>query len=627
MYEEYILSAISPSKKGKLPSKVINFTEGVEIPQGSIPRFEMFRGAEGDVIVNMNHYTGIEDLGDKIAVKAGTTWREVSEKYNVELHGNLNLTVGGTLFFGDPVYGLNEFGSMTAKVEVEGFNGTLYQGKYNGGIPLKVFIKKENKKITWREWRGNTSSLFSMVRSWYNNTIPVFRDISVVKDNEGVKVVASYPETREILLKPFLNSSSPGNPFYDKIDSPFYYEGEIPLDSLFSLEAAIEMAEFAVIRVRKDKAVYSISSNNKLLGIPNVKFSIEESIFNGCILCGSCVNVCPHGKQRGNDVSFTPLGLYVLQSDGMADQVSNCHVCGQCISVCPAKLDIITDLRKFVNPTLPQQSPRPPLNDLRKRINVVLTPISAELYDYALRSIEYLSRLGLDVGFIYLNVNPNSLIRGNPDLDFLMNELVGIEELITITPEDHYYLQILKARRVIQIDFIGTMLLEKNPDAVKGKSLHVPCLLKSEPKTDDDKKIHDCSTFFLNKVNREGMRADLKADVTLCPLTSKGLGIPSVLDLSLPQIPDLIETFKQIKDKVEKGTENTQIILDDLSWFEGINDTVLQSIQEEAISKGFSDVPYITLKLLYIYTPSLPYELRDSKLIEKMKSVILNAQT
>lgn len=627
MYEEYVFSALSPSKKGKIPSKVISFVDGVEIPQGSVPRFEMFRGSEGDIIVNMNKYVGIEDLGDRIAVKAGTTWKEVLERYNVELYGNLNFTVGGTLFFDDPIFGLNEFGSMASKVEIEGFNGTLYQGKYKGGIPLKVFIKKESKKITWREWRGSTSSLFSMVRNWYGNAIPVFRDVSIVKDKEGVKVIVSYPDTREMLVKSFLSSSNPGEPFYDKISSPFYYEGELPLDNIFSLEATIELADFAVIRVRKDKVAYSISSENKLLGIPNVKFSIEESIFNGCILCGSCVDVCPHGKQRGNDISFTPLGFYVLQSEGKADQVSNCHVCGKCMDVCPVKLDIVTDLRKFINPALPQQSPRPPLNDLRKRINVVLTPISAELYDYALRTIEYLSNLDVDVGFIYLNVNPNSLIRGNPDLDFLMNELVGIEELITITPEDQYYLQILKARKVLQVEFIGNILLEKNPDLVNGKSVHVPCLLKNEPKISDDKKIHGCSTFFLNKVNREGMRTDIKADVTLCPFTSKGLGIPSVLDLELPQIPDLTETFKQIKDKVKKNTEGTQMILDDLSWFEGIDDNVLQNIQEEIISKSFNDLPHNTLKLLYIYVPSLPYELRDSNFIEKIKSMLINAQT
>ncbi len=622
MYEESIFSPISPSRKGRPPSKVIEFKEGVEIPQGAVPRFEMFRGIEGEILVNLNQYRGIEDLGDRIAVKAGTTWREVLRNYQVELYGNMDYTVGGTLFFDDPIFGFNEFGYMRGRVEVYAFNGAYYQGKYSGGVPAKVIIRKESKKLVWREWSGSLASLLSMVRNWYTSTIPTFRDVSIVKDKDGTRVIASYPESREVLLKQFLTSSSPSRPFYDSIASSFYYEGETSLDNLTTLQSAIEISELSVVRIRRDRALFSISSQNKIIGVPGLKFSIEESIFNGCILCGACVEDCPHGRQRGGNIAFTPLGFYILQAEGKADEVSNCNLCGKCMEVCPVKLDIVDDLRKFMNPSLPTGSKRPPINDLRRKINVVLTPLSTDYYEYALRTVLYLSQRGIDAGFIFLNVNPNNLVKGKLDFDFLLSELVGTEELITVTPEDQHYLQPIKAKKVLQIEFIGEMLLQDNPELVSNKMVHLPCLLHDEVKA--DKVTRKCSTVFLNQANREGINNDFKADITLCINTAKAFNIPSILDAGLPELPDLVTTLKEIISKSKGDLNNIQLIMDDLSWLEGVNDEILQKIQDQSMAKGLEGIPETTLKLLYVYMPLIPSELRDDKLFERIKSAIIN---
>jgi len=620
VYEEFVFSTISPSKKGRPPSSIINFSEDLQIPVNSVPRFEMFRGTEGDIVINMNGYSGIRDLGDKIEVKAGTTWKEVLKDYNVEVYGNLDFTVGGTLFFDDPIFGMNEFSSFSNKVEVEAINRSVYHGKYTGGIPVKVIIKKENKNLIWKEWKGNISSLISRIKSWYSNRVPVFRDVSLVKDKEGVRILASYPEAREILVKPFMEGSETSVPFYDKIYSRLYYEGELPFESISLLESALEVAEFAVVRVRRDKVAFSISSMNKIVGLPGVKYSIEDSLFNGCVLCGACVSVCPHGEQRGNNIAFTPLGFYVMQSDGMGSKVANCHLCGNCMSQCPVKLDIVGDLRKFIVPMYKQINTKLEINELRKNINIVITPISIDLYQYALRALSFLSDKGLDVGLMYLNVNVNSLIKGDPDLDFLNNELAGVTDLITLTPEDHYYLQILKAKRVIQIEFLGNMLLKEFPELTKGKSVHIPCLLKNHPPMEHE--IGKCSTVFLDKVNGEGTTDKLKADITLCPLTSISLGIPSILDIALPQLPDLNSVIKQIQENITKSSENTREILDDLTWFDGLNEGLVQDFKEKIIKSSFKNVPQSSLKLIYIYSPILQHNPENYKIIEEIKNAI-----
>ncbi|MEM1600267.1 MAG: 4Fe-4S ferredoxin, partial [Sulfolobaceae archaeon] len=86
-----IYTVLKHTKIGNFKVKnLIKYNDSLDIPANAKPRYEYFRGVESETIVDFTDYKGIEDLGDRIKVKAGTKWEDVIKNYNVEFWSNLD---------------------------------------------------------------------------------------------------------------------------------------------------------------------------------------------------------------------------------------------------------------------------------------------------------------------------------------------------------------------------------------------------------------------------------------------------------------------------------------------------------------------------------------------------------
>jgi hypothetical protein len=171
---------------------------------------------------------------------------------------------------------------------------------------------------------------------------------------------------------------------------------------------------------------------------------------------------------------YTPLGLYVLQPLGFAEGLINCHMCGKCVDVCPSKLDILSDLRKYARYNKIDTS-LPEVRELPATSVIVLTPISKGLEDRAIRALLYLHSKGKKVGLIKLDINVLDLLLDKVDWENISKKLEGVNEILTITPEEYHYLQPIKRFKIIDIIFVEESIL---PDTdIEGENLHIPCML------------------------------------------------------------------------------------------------------------------------------------------------------
>jgi hypothetical protein len=146
---------LNKTRFGPLPKKVVKVSSESDFKEEGVPRFENFRGAPGEVVYDLRDFKGIVSWDDTtVTVRAGTTWEEVVSQFpDVASYSVAEFSVGGSLYFGDPIFGLNEFRSLkSALAEVTYFkNGSAKTGQYeDGSIPLLIRIKRERTKLIGR---------------------------------------------------------------------------------------------------------------------------------------------------------------------------------------------------------------------------------------------------------------------------------------------------------------------------------------------------------------------------------------------------------------------------------------------------------------------------------------------
>ncbi|BFI76154.1 hypothetical protein YN1HA_22520 [Sulfurisphaera ohwakuensis] len=605
-------SSIIPEKIITIQSEedLKNITEG-------IGRYEYSRGVEGKVIVDLTSLRGIEEKDDKLRILAGTLWKEVIG-FKPELFGNLNFSVGGSVEYGDAGFGFNEFRFIKDRVEVEAYlNGEKYTGRYKGGIIYAVLVKKENKELIVKSLTSQEFDvIYYKLKSWFSSGIPPFRDITLVWRDGKFELSATYPKLREELLKKFITDLSDGKIIYEDLSFPhkYRYFGTTTIDNLYKIKDQITNSIEAYLRISFNKVYFSIYSNTSLIFPPDVELSnfsdtSGENNLNGCIMCGKCVDVCPYVEYTKSKI-YSPLGFYVLQSLGSSVQI-NCHMCGKCVDVCPANLDIISDISKSAVYDINNVRTENKLKELKSEKVILITPISSRFEERILKSLLYLYSKGLKVGLKYIDLDIQRLVKNQIDWKLLSNQFSGINLIITITPEEYYYLQPLKRYSVLDIDYIENYVMS-DVEIDKSK-LHIPCYFR-----DLEKKIKPskCSFAFLDLLNNKNMPSKINAEITLCPFTSEKLNIKTPLDIVIPQIN--LNIIDLIASKIRKSLENSAQLLDDAKWYYGIADDIYHEVTDSLFLYALKEIPLEEALILYFYIDRIDeFSSEEKKILEE----------
>ncbi|AWR93557.1 4Fe-4S dicluster domain-containing protein [Acidianus brierleyi] len=591
--EKFLFSALSPTVKVNPPEVIIKVRKEDDLQnlRDFTPRYEFIRGLQGNKIADLTEFKGVEDLGDKIKVMPGTKWKEIIN-YNPEIFCIRDFTVGGSVSFNDACFGFNEFGYIKDRVEVEAYiDGQKYEGKYKGGIISAVLINKENKEMCYKYLEGDFLYLANLVKKWFISDFPVFRDVTLIKENNKAKVFVSYTKTREVLVKKFIDNFQDSKPPYEDIRKhKFRYAGYI---TLVSFEPSVfSRSDLVYFHFRKNEVYYYAFSQNPLV-LPNttVYSDVNDKIlFNGCILCGKCTEVCPHKDQRDSSV-FSPLGFYVLSSFSKEKEVSNCHMCGKCTNVCPVDLSIVLDLIKSAK--FPETKLGININLFSRRV-IVLTVISKDLKEFAIKAFKILDSMGIKVGIITLDLSYAELIKSEFNND-IKERIKYIDEIITLTPEEFHFLSSLQNVKIIDVTFIYQLLEKEIKNKLEKMKVHVPCFYDANFKNADK----TCSYEFLNEVNNEGYgKKNPNADISLCPLAARRLGIKNILDLFNVQI-DYSISDKFYKDFISYlGSLNE--LFKDLEWYTDIDDNVKNEAFTDLIENFLSSRSKDELLLFYL---------------------------
>jgi len=617
-----LFSFLSKNKRGKIPKDVIkvrNIDDILNLRGKITPRYDFIRGEEGEIILDLTDLRGVEDLGDKIKVLPGTKWRDVI-KFSPEVYGNLDFSIGGDIHFNEPVFGFNEFGEIRNAVEVEAvIDGKTYLGKYNGGIIKSVIIRKETKNIIYMKKDINIDDLPDLINHWFLRSIPIFRDIRVFKNGNKVMVTVAYPESRKRLLKSYIEGFEESDPIYEEFNAPhhYFYSGFSDLNYLKEIVKLLNEVEYWVMKIGRRRIHLTLLSN-KPLSLPFVNLlpysSIEDQYFGGdCIGCGRCIDVCPHYDQTKLK-AYSPLGFYYLSHLGVESEVSKCHMCGFCNLVCPVKLDIVSMLKtKFkINN---EKEVKYKLNLKLPRV-IVITPISQEFITRAIKSMVYLRSKGIRVGVMTLNIPIEDIIKGNLSDESVIRELDGVDEIITITPEEYNYLTFLKTKKIIEISYIEDYVIRDFSEKVKNSLVHESCFLGRE--RNFSKTIRECSHAFLDFINSENNVKAIKADITLCPFTSIVSKIPTLLDKVI-QINNFEEYAMKALENILASVKDYEDILADIEWYKGIDDEVYsKTIKDIMLSKIKNLSDDLVVSLYFYLSINSQLEMPEINLIKSL---------
>ncbi|BCS92691.1 4Fe-4S dicluster domain-containing protein [Metallosphaera javensis (ex Sakai et al. 2022)] len=603
-----IFSAVSRTRRIDPPKQVIKVTGIQDLMRGGTPRYEYFRGEQGDTILDLTDQRGIEDLGDRVRVLPGTPWADLL-KYNLEVFGLEDTAVGGSVHFEDGGFGFNEFGPIRKRVEVEGvINGQEYRGPFRGGVISAVIIRKDPRPLSYMKLDRSFDFVLNRVKYWFSTGIPPFRDITIWKKGNSTSLLVAFPLSRQELLKDKLEEMSPTRPYsFSMGNYRFRYFGSVKTMDLDS--PMFSEAEELILFVRKDITKFVALSNKPLnlsLTLDPFSDTSSQDLFSGCILCGKCVNVCPHASQRG-DKDYSPMGFFV---SGMQKEYANCHLCGKCDEVCPASLNIVSKLREKA--TFRKISLDISLS-LPSRKSLVITPISRELVENAIKIIGFFYRQGIKLGIITLNVSLDELIRGSE-----LNVPEGVEELYVLTPEERLYLLSSKPKTVTDVYFLFDVLPSGVRSKILSKRVHKTCMYKGTMNGDEK-----CSFAFLEMLNGEpSTRSEVSSQVTLCPLASKKLGIPSYIDeLEEVKVEDADKLVEEISGLLTKN----KAILEDLTWYDGLDDSIrAEFIRGLLRNYIFGKDPATTIKMYVKLLQENALEDNEIKsiLVEEIKKAI-----
>jgi len=377
----------------------------------------------------------------------------------------------------------------------------------------------------------------------------------------------------------------------------------------------------------------TLSRGGEVEGFTQVRKVMEAFADYGlkCIDCAMCVTVCPQYRLIPS-TPYAPKGMFDLVKgaismysltgsleipDSTIAEISGCHKCGLCDGVCPARIPISTLLVRLSSVVAKKRPRETPVSiplvtgDLS---NVIDKDSSTALWigragientPTAIASLQALKRMGLKVnvvgtegeaGFLdYIGGNGNEVIEA---MRKNMNLLKGIEQVITISPEDYKMFSEVYSdySKIAGISFAAEvtpidLLILKSID-VRGEeeiNLHIACFSSSyvdeiikrlREKGFRVRRVEGCSGAQLEK--SLGRRADKIAQaiaerygkvVSLCPFAVAKFRLMGVEAESLTEylmsktgVRLQVEVFKLSKEESDQILIRTQeLILQSLS--------------------------------------------------------------
>ncbi|BCU67439.1 hypothetical protein HS7_08760 [Sulfolobales archaeon HS-7] len=588
-----VYSAVARNKRVPPPSRVIvakNISDIITASlQSPTPRYELSRGIEGDFILDLSNIKGILEKDDEIEVLAGTTWREV-RAFSPEIFCNESFSVAGSVFFNDGCFGDNQFFSISKRVKVkEVSNGEINEGMYSGGIIYSVIIKKEKRKLVTVSLNNDLENIKRILKELYSPISP-FRDVTVVKDEEGLTLYLTYVNELEKLVSKFTENCSISSYPVENIEFPhnYRYFGRVELNIGINMLDSLIQADKAFFRFSKNSMYFSLYSIAPLQLDTRILYPFSDdndSVMNECIMCGKCVNICPRFQQTDNK-SMTPMGFFISSSPDTA----TCNLCGICDNVCPVHIDITRILRKTISPNL-SLSPIPELY-IPKPVSVVITPLSFSIKDYALKGLLFIQQKVKDVGILMLNIDFNRVLREG----FQFQVPKEVSTAVFLTPEEYHYLKNVFESRNIEVKLLHSYLNI-------AETVHVGCLIE----VDGDR---NCSGAFINMINGHGLpKVKTDAKVSLCPIAAKALGINDLTTYMNIDVKKIIDA--EVKDlgmliKKKKEIEN---ILYQIEWFKDIDNEIYEKYSR--LLRSSVSLPAYQLAIILLGESYLPESYKE----------------
>ncbi|MGC9105183.1 MAG: NADH-quinone oxidoreductase subunit I [Thermoprotei archaeon] len=593
---------LARTKVGAIPRKVVAVKDGTQMSEPGVPRFENFRGAEGDVVYDLRGYKGVVGYDENVVtVKAATTWGEVYKRFPDVMAFSVleDFAVGGSLYFGDPFFGLNEFRMLKLAVqEVRYFkDGQVRVGLPEpGSIPLEVTLKRNKAELVWKRFEtNNVDEILVYLRQLAARGLVPFRHFEVRKLGPDFEAIAVYTKLREGLVKPILDlfgvwvQTSPEGPVSLKsLNWPLYmYFGVIEGNDIFSLKPVLsDPGVKAVVVLERSRYWVSLFSNRPLgniSGLTLLPFSDApdtEAVTSGCVLCGKCVEVCPHAELKGSFV-YSPLGFFADQSFTDVSEIATCDFCGICEAVCPVKLPILDSFSvkaRFVTEARALQEE----GQVTDKVLLITGDVKDAMKDEISYAVVYLTNKGEDVSTYVVPVSLTDLVRTRDLPPEIRQKLQRADKIYVILPE--MYRALSSVFDVSKLVFLEEVALAELESKGAKHRVHWPCYLREGK--------GDCSHAFYDYATNSKTDVRLGYDVTLCPLTSAKLGIPTPLAILGKVSTDssrLLALDSEIKARYADAITDT--LKEDLDWYVGLSDEAVHEIKLEAMLMAVKGVP------------------------------------
>ena len=578
-----LYSFLTKTRRGSLPKRVVSVVTGQEFEAEGVPRFEYFRGVPGEVVYDLTRFRGIVSHDEEsVTVRAGTTWKEVLDKFpDVATFSVLEFSVGGSVYFDDPIFGFNEYKSIRSQVRVKAFSqGKVEEGPYNGGIPIEITLKRSKDELVhYKSDLGSASQFMATIVDWA--PLPhLFRDITFVKKGKEFSLYVSYPTFRADLVARRL-ASLPGieerdTPFFESVGSYkriYWYYGTLQASELGLLNQFVNLDNVdMVVRLgRRGTVVLSLYSDSPLNLPPELvllSFSDmpnKEAFTSPCIMCGKCVEVCPHVRLKGG-VSFSPLGFYALRPFYDVKEIATCSYCGACEAVCPVNLPILKDFAPFAT-FVEVKGPGISSSETSEEV-LLVTDISSSLEEEVKLALVFLRSKGVNVKPYYYSKPLKDLLLRKVEENVVEKDLSFAKKIYVVTPEEYRVLKnYLKDKEVILVQELAL-------NDLKGSyKVHRGCYY--------DLRTDNCSYAFLDLMSGRKTEKKLDFNVSLCPFTANKLNITTPLRLLLGskitkyqgKISPIIEMYRNLIKKYKE----------ELEWYEGLDDDAVRVIKENVM--------------------------------------------
>ncbi len=625
---------LTRTKVGKLPNKVIVVKDESELREPGVPKFENFRGAEGAVIYDLREYKGIVRHDDNtVTVRAGTTWGEVYERFPDVMAFSVlkDLTVGGSLYFGDPFFGLNEFRTLKLAVQEAKYfkDGQIKVGPLeDGSIPLEITLKRNKVELVWKKLETNDVNevVLHLEQIAAKGLIP-FRHFEVRKLESGFEVVAVYTKLREGLVKPVLDPlgnwspTSPSGPVsLESLSWPLYmYFGIIEGRHVANLKPILSDPEVkAMITLERSRFWVSLFSNkplklpSDLVLLPYSDAPDTEAITSGCVLCGKCVDVCPHVELKGS-FAYSPMGFFAGQTFTDVSEIATCDFCGICEAVCPVKLPILDSFSVKAKFSVEAQALQEE-GQVTDQILLITADVKDVVKDEVSYAVIFLATKGENVTTYVIPVSLADLVKTRdlpPDIKL---KLEKAKKIYVILPEMYKALsRVLDSSKLVFLEEVALSELESKGAKYR---VHFPCYLRKEK--------GECSHAFYDLTTKSKTPVKLDYEVTLCPLTSAKLGIPtpiSILGKENSESVRLVALDNEIKAKYADAV--TEVLKEDIDWYMGLSDEAVNQVKLEAMLMAVKGVPKEDLEKLKTFVQVTDQSSETTRLLHQTLKMLL----